>query len=281
MPWWGAPSIPRKRIAGATWIPLLDWWSGPKGRREEHSRPTRAGRGATRQPPSPVPSSIPTGPATALRRASRSRWGRATGSVRGPAHAETLARENGQHLSLQPPGYGDAEPGLERVSSGAIGGDRRSDGFGRTLHAHGHQQMFRHLAQLAPDEFVLPRLLLGGKPQGPVPEVLVDAGKGLGVRTPGRSRLVQLIEEEEIDLHRPGQHEHVALVRAQAIPLPRKRLQAGRQVGQAGGDGIEIIRFDPEVPVGERDRRSRGARSHELNLADARVGKEHLTDQSS
>ncbi len=29
-----------------------------------------------------------------------------TGSVRGPAHAETLVRENGQHLSLQPLGYG-------------------------------------------------------------------------------------------------------------------------------------------------------------------------------
>src|SRR6266571_7798113 len=83
--------------------------------------------------------------------------------------------------------------------------------------------MAEQLLELRRLELVLAGSLLAAEPQHPVPEVVVDPAESVGARLPGRLLIVRLLGEDQVDLHRPPQDQHPALVLAQPVPLLHQR----------------------------------------------------------
>ena len=85
--------------------------------------------------------------------------------------------------------------------------------------------------------------------------------------------------EDQIDLVRAVQHQHVAaVVLAEWIPLLRERRERAHELRQLGGDPIELRRIDGEVPVREWRRAAAEPRPDEANAPDGGAPRERRLD---
>ena len=108
-----------------------------------------------------------------------------------------------------------------------------------------------HLLKLIPYKRLLSGAILAGQPDGPVPEVFVDPRQRLRAHYPRRLQRVRFLEDE-VDFDRSAQHQHVARVIAQPVPLLRQRLQRRHQLGQGPGHRRKVCRLHLEVIVRQR-----------------------------
>ena len=108
--------------------------------------------------------------------------------------------------------------------------------------------MLMQLGEFGGDQAGLAGLLLGGQPQHPVPEVVIDAGQGGSGDLPCGQRGVRL-GEDQVDLLRAGQDQHVAPGRAEPVPLCHHRAQPRDDSWQALPHLGERAGCDLEIPV--------------------------------
>jgi hypothetical protein len=78
--------------------------------------------------------------------------------------------------------------------------------------------MHVQLGKLSGHHIVPAGELLGAQPQGLVPEVIINRRKRRGAHQPRRGNRIRLVEDE-VDLRRAGQDQHVTPVPAQPVPL--------------------------------------------------------------
>jgi hypothetical protein len=135
-----------------------------------------------------------------------------------------------------------------------------------------------HLPETLRQDLVAVASSLLLEPEDPVPEVAVEGLERLRGRVPRARALPRLAEEEQIDLDRSSEDEHVAGVRAVAIPLFCERPQSRDEGWEISCNQIEIVGLDCEVPVGEPVRPTLGTRPDEAKLADGRMRRERRAD---
>jgi hypothetical protein len=106
----------------------------------------------------------------------------------------------------------------------------------------------------------------------------VDRRERLRAHLPRRLRVDRLAREDQVQLPRSAEDQHVGRGFTERIPELGERLEGVDQVRQRRRQCVEVVGLDDEVPVRELRRRPGGAGAGELDPADGRVPPKQLRD---
>jgi glycosyltransferase involved in cell wall biosynthesis len=106
------------------------------------------------------------------------------------------------------------ETSLRSGAGLTVKGECLSNRRRRPLAAEWREQVIEELVEVSCDEVGFSCHLLAPEPEHPVPEVRIDSGKVVSTWLPGRLVDVRFVDEDQIHLHRPAEHQHPAVLAA-------------------------------------------------------------------